>query len=221
MADEDLGDTGRRRSMRTPLMVGSVAAGVVVTAALRLTSTERSLPAAASIEASRAPAAISIDEAPRGASAPSPPFASSRLSASASPPNGPAEPPASTGFGEVDAVGATRERDAQVSALRASGSDSARGRASRDVAAAFKRLVAGRGAPVKAEPFECYQGGCFVTVVARTSRVADDVSSDVVSSPDVQSWWGPQSRSTPIVHANGSVELTWFFLAAADGGQAP
>jgi hypothetical protein len=202
-------------------IVGLLGVVAVVAAAvyLRFTPTRaadaRPMPSAEALAA--APAAEPPD---RGGGAPPPSVAHAVVPATGPNP-GVAPQAAAPPPSDVDASSAIAERDAQIAAVRASGRDPGLERASRGIAGAFGRLIAQREAPVKSEPFECYRAGCFVTVVERAPHTAEEVTSDILSSADLQTWGGTQIRSAPIVRPDGAVELTWFFLAEDDGGADP
>ncbi|MEP6652476.1 MAG: hypothetical protein ABJA82_03905 [Myxococcales bacterium] len=121
------------------------------------------------------------------------------------------------------ASAAAQERDRQLSSLRTSGPD-ARGLMKKveGLRSSWEALAVGSGIDVKISSWECYQGGCFSTIIHRAAPSVEELTTKIFDTRDLAGWLGPTVRSAPIPGADGTAEVTWFLLLpaeqAANGG---
>jgi hypothetical protein len=126
-----------------------------------------------------------------------------------------AEPPVP----EVDAAAAAEERDREVLAIRATGPDSSGLLAkAQAIGHSWEDLAKEAGVHVEVEPWECHRTGCFAAIVHPSSQAAEQLTSGIFASEELANWGGSETRSAPVRRPDGSVELTWFFIAGEDGG---
>jgi hypothetical protein len=73
------------------------------------------------------------------------------------------------------------------------------------------------GIDVEVSPWECHRGGCFTTVVHQAPESVEALTSQILASPELAKWPGPQTRSAPIPRTDGTAEVTWFLLPPPEG----
>src|SRR3954468_1405843 len=124
------------------------------------------------------------------------PFAPSSAGASSAPPATGQPPPRY----EADAAAAAaEERDQQVEAIRATGSEPGDLLATaQGIGKKWESLTAGGVAEVHVGQWECHKAGCFVHVLHRSDQTFEDLSSKILDSSELATWPGPKTRSTPI-----------------------
>jgi hypothetical protein len=109
------------------------------------------------------------------------------------------------------------ERDMQLAKLRTSGPDTSSLAAKVDSLRATWETMANRsGIDVDVSPFECYRGGCFATVIHQAPQSVEELTSQILASPELAKWSGPQTRSAPIARTDGTAEVTWFLLTPTE-----
>ena len=119
----------------------------------------------------------------------------------------------------VDASPQASARDEQLAKLRASGSDAQNLTAKvNPFRVTWQTLASQSGIEVDVSPWECYRGGCFTTVVHRSPQSVEELTSKILSSQDLASWSGPQTRSASISRTDGTAEVTWFLLLPTEDG---
>jgi len=105
------------------------------------------------------------------------------------------------------------ERDQQMAKLRTSGPDALSLIAKVSALEVTWETMANRsGIDVEVSPWECHRGGCFATVVHQAPESVEALTSQILASPELAKWSGPQTRSAPIPRTDGTAEVTWFLL---------
>lgn len=109
------------------------------------------------------------------------------------------------------------ERDQQLQRLRASGPDvvGLTGKV-QSMPGDWQTLAAKAGIDVRVSPIECYQAGCFTTMVFEGHDGVEDLTSKIFDSKAVAAWPGPKTRSAPLARPDGGAEVTWLLLPPAD-----
>lgn len=129
----------------------------------------------------------------------------------------PAAPPDEVSAPAVAATPEARERDQQLERLRASGPDV--GGLIGKVQAMqgdWQALAARSGIDVQVSPLECYQAGCFSTLIFKARDSIEDLTSKIFDSRAMADWAGPKTRSAPLARPDGGAEVTWLLLPPAD-----
>ena len=110
-----------------------------------------------------------------------------------------------------------RERDQQLERMRASGPD-AGGLLGKVQAMQgdWQALAAKAGIDVQVSPLECYQAGCFSTVVFKARDAIEDLTTKILDSQGMTAWPGPKTRSAPVATPDGGAEVTWLLLPPAE-----
>jgi hypothetical protein len=76
----------------------------------------------------------------------------------------------------------------------------------------WETMATRSGIDVDVSPWECHRGGCFATVVHQAPESVEALTSQILASPELAKWSGPQTRSAPIPRTDGTAEVTWFLL---------
>lgn len=106
-----------------------------------------------------------------------------------------------------------RERDQQLERLRASGPDvgGLTGKV-QSMRGDWQTLAAKAGVDVQVSPLECYQAGCFSTLVFKAHQGVEVLTSEIFDSQAMANWPGPKTRSAPLARSDGAAEVTWLLL---------
>jgi len=126
------------------------------------------------------------------------------------------EPPAAEELAVAPTIAASpeaRERDRELERLRASGPDvgGLKGKV-QSMQGDWQSLAAKAGVDVQVSPLECYQAGCFSTLVFKAHDGVEALTSEIFDSKAMTDWPGPKTRSAPLARPDGGAEVTWLLL---------
>lgn len=104
-------------------------------------------------------------------------------------------------------------RDRELERMRASGPDGAGlGEKVQSMQGDWQALAVKAGIDVQVSPLECYQAGCFATLVFKGRDSVERLTSEIFDSKAVAEWPGPKTRSAPLARPDGGAEVTWLLL---------
>jgi hypothetical protein len=107
---------------------------------------------------------------------------------------------------------AAAERDAKLTALRASGAGGQSSYAhAADVQKAWTAAAAREGITIKQSSWECYSAGCTVTVEHASLDQLERFSPLASNGIATKNWKGAGFRSGAIPNESGAFEATWIF----------
>jgi hypothetical protein len=120
--------------------------------------------------------------------------------------------------GAVEGSPQAGERDREMAKVRTSGPDDlGLGAKVTPLQVAWETMANRAGIDIEVSPWECHRGGCFTTVVHQAPESVEALTSQILASPELAKWPGPQTRSAPIPRTDGTAEVTWFLLPPPEG----